>query len=365
MNRWSRRRRRAVGLAVSLASTLSALAAFEWALRAGLVQSEGYLQTEVWTGSGAGLRVLVIGDSFLARHQTADINDHLRRELSAQPISLLNPSRSGTSLDTYLALLQEHAPGYRPDVLLLGIYIGNDLRELGDRTAAEHLAALDRAPQRSWFQRLHAVRLATEKIDQHRVVEAPSLDWAALAAAGIPAAEIEAAQRFEVNPWVVALGAYDPGCYDDALFLESERARKGWDVLVALLEELMRRCRRDRIELLPILFPHTLQVGRTHHALYRSWKLRVSDAMLAADRPQRLLRELFERHGIEPLDLLADFRAAEAEASAGRGPSLYYERDEHLADPGQRLAAARIAERLVRVLAARSSPAPGEERRPR
>ena len=80
-----------------------------------------------------------------------------------------------------------------------------------------------------------------------------------------------------------------------------------------------------------MIFPHTLQVDRAHFALYRRWRISVDERMVGSHGIQDLLRAYYAEHGIEPLDLLPAFRAADR--------PLYWEEDEHLNGAGQALAA--------------------------
>jgi hypothetical protein len=83
----------------------------------------------------------------------------------------------------------------------------------------------------------------------------------------------------------------------------------------------------------------TLQVNTAHHALYRAWKINVHGEMLGASRPQELLRQYFQSHGVEPLDLLQPFRSD--------GELLYWDQDEHMNLPGQQLSGRLIAEAFI------------------
>jgi hypothetical protein len=197
---------------------------------------------------------------------------------------------------------------------------------------------------RRWFPGRVLIPLAMSGVrspssDRRRLAGVQAVDFGRMRDAGIPDEYVESARAGKINPWIVSLGVVYPEYFEDGLLVRSECAERAWKDTTRVLDQILEEAARLGAQVLPVLFPHTLQVSPAHHALYREWKIRVSDEMLSTDRPQQLLREYFASRGVEPLDLLGLFRA--------RPEMLYWERDEHLNSRGQELSAARIAEEFL------------------
>ncbi len=325
-----------VGVLVSLALMVVAALGAEFSLRRGFPATTVF---ERWvpTKAGDGPKLLIVGDSFFTRLPGQyDIHDRLLEWLAPRGVQVLNPSRPGIGPHDYLQLFVDAVDDFEPNVVLLSHYVGNDLLDLGCsreivdviRDATNPSGHRD-GPDESFLL------LYVETLARQYAMRNPDFDWASLEERGIPAADIERAKRFEVNPWVIGMGESWPSYYRETLFVDSKCALRAWENTTAVLDEILLRARARGIAVVPVVFPHTLQVNELHHQLYASWQLEVDPSMLDARRPQELLREYYESRGIEMLDLLPTFKAATTQ--------LYWETDEHLAPDGQTVAARAIA----------------------
>lgn len=331
----------AVVPAAVLVALAAAFAGAELALRRGVVESEAHLR---WAsrddGSGDGPLLLVLGDSFFTRRaEGGDIEDRLREHLRGTGVRIVNPSFPGYGPYQYLGTLLRALRRARPDVILLSHYVGNDLMDVGcGADARERLReVVAEAPPSivaSSFVVQHLGAIVHDYLMRH-----PGFDWPALARAGIPEEDLAKARRFEVNPYVIELGARHPRYYRETLLLESECALHAWASTERTLDEILRRASAAQARVVPVIFPQTLQVSRLHHDLYRRWRIEVSDEFLVERRPQDRLLAFYRARGIEALDLLPAFRAATAQ--------LYWDQDEHLNPAGDELAADEIARFLV------------------
>ncbi|HMC55906.1 MAG TPA: hypothetical protein VKH19_12075 [Gemmatimonadaceae bacterium] len=364
--------RRVVGilglLLLSTASLLVVFAALELMLRRNVIANQYYLQHEVLGANKTGPLVLILGDSFMAPLKGADIADYLYDSLSVHGVRIRNSAVAGTGPVEYLQSLRREAPLHHPQIVLLSYYVGNDLLNVGcGGNLNERL--LPTRPLRAW-QRLYVVQFVAERLRavfpgraflQMDMLSLPpgalwaidavtrfarkarvapqSVDYEAMKKAGIPAEHIEAARAGTENPWIVSLGAIYPDYFRDELLMRSECAQRAWSDTKRVLDLILAGAARIDATVLPVVFPHTLQVSSAHLALYRAWKLNIDDEMLHTDRPQQLLREYFESRGLEPLDLLDVFRS--------RKDMLYWERDEHMNAVGQKLSAALIAAAIL------------------
>ena len=372
----TRRLQRAFGLLLLLAASVGiTLGAVELLLRAGLIPNEYRAQNKV-TGArgGNGPLLFILGDSFMAPLRGGDLADYLADAVGTRGLRIRNTATAGTGPVEYLDRLRRHGTRWQPDLILLSWYVGNDLQNVGCGGNLEarllpprpiplwkrsYLVQFVMArlrvmyPDRVIFQsaapaghragpvllRLLAPRPLSAAVAAGRDLR-QEVDYEAMRRAGIPEEHIEAARAGRVNPWVVSLGAQYPDYLRDALLVRSDCARRSWQDAQRVLDLILEEAARLETPVLPVVFPHALQVTQAHAALYRAWRINIDDEMFRSDRPQQLLREYFRAHGIETVDLLPALRAS--------AEMLYYEQDEHLNMRGQQLAAGVIAEAVLR-----------------
>lgn len=368
--------RRALGLLLLLAaSTAITLGFVELLLRGGFIPNDYRAQNKV-TGArgGDGPRLFILGDSFMAPLRGGDLADYLALAVGPHGLRIRNSATAGTGPVEYLDRLRRHGAHWQPDLILLSWYVGNDLLNVG---CGGNLEARVQPPRpvplwkRSYFAQFVMARLRVMYPDRvifqssvpadHRAESAllrllaprplsaavpagmavrQEVDYEAMRRAGIPAEYIEAARAGRVNPWVVSLGAQYPDYFRDALLVRSDCAQRAWQDAQRVLDLILEEAARLEAPVLPVIFPHSLQVTQAHAALYRAWRLNIDDEMFRSERPQQLLGDYFRAHGFEPVDLLPAFRASDE--------MLYYGQDEHLNMRGQQLAAGVIAEAVLR-----------------
>ncbi|MDG2306413.1 MAG: hypothetical protein P8R42_17540 [Candidatus Binatia bacterium] len=331
-----RAKRRFVVCVTTFVLVVLAVLSGELALRLGFPSTTSH-QRWVTGAGGSGPKLLILGDSFFSRlpaHE--DIHDHLLEQVREWGIQILNPSRPGIGPHGYLELFVEAAQDFRPDVILVSHYVGNDLLDLGcTREIDQVMREATLSPLGRDLWRTSFLLLYLEDLARRYAMRSPDFDWSALEARGIPVEDIGRAKRFEVNPWVLGLGESRPSYYRETLLVDSDCAQRAWANTIVVLDEILLRAHALGAVVVPVVFPHTLQVNELHHALYASWQLEVDESMLQARRPQELLREYYASRGITMLDLLPPFKAA--------AERLYWDTDEHLAPAGQALAAREIA----------------------
>lgn len=358
-----------------LGSAALSLGTLELLLRANVIPNLYYEQNRILGDRGRPrLRVLILGDSFMASLSGADLVDSLYALLAPAGVHILNSATAGAGPVEYVAALRRQGARFRPDVVLLSYYVGNDLLDVGCDGDLDAQLLATRSP--ALWKRTYVAQFVRERVQarypgqvlfeglapglrwwvaaveaRRRAAEpaaAPSpgdpstaqdVDYAAMEAAGVPREDIEAAKAGRLNPWIVSLGVYYPDYFRDALLVRSACAEQAWEDTKRTLDLILDEAAALDAEVLPVIFPHTLQVSRAHYALYRAWKINLNDEMLETERPQQLLREYFRSHGLEPLDLLHPFR--------GHSEALYWEHDEHLNQLGQRFSAGLIAEALL------------------
>ena len=126
MNTLSKQKRLLFLGAISLLTFVLAGAFLEGVLRLGLFDNPQY-RFELLQGKaeGARHRLLILGDSFMVKYSL--LGELLGEELEAHDVAVFNAAISGSGPFEYLAELKAHVETFKPDVVLLSYYVGNDL----------------------------------------------------------------------------------------------------------------------------------------------------------------------------------------------------------------------------------------------
>ncbi len=332
------------------------------------VNSAGLMDREYSLAKPEGVyRILVLGDSFaegLRVPMDATFHSILEEELNAagKRVEVINAGVAGWGTDQELLFYREIGRKYKPDMVLLAFFPGNDIMNnaialesknfggvkkpyflledgqlvlhnqpvgseagLGSETGAsesgqqlipEHppLAFLLPLLQHSAFYRYFIPRL--------RVI-APGFALK-LAQWGLiePGSETRNARQ---GPDYIPL-AY--GVYKTPL---DEPWQEGWRITEALLAEMKKEVEADGATLRVVVIPAQLQV---EPAVWRHI-LQTFPAMQAyqwdLDQPNVMLAAILQKQGTPYLDLLPIFRA-------WNGPTLFFPIDGHWNERGHRLA---------------------------
>jgi hypothetical protein len=236
-------------------------------------------------------RILALGDSFTMGYSVDEGATWVRaleRLLNAERpcCEVVNAGVPGYSTWQELAYLEEDGLALAPDIVLLGFFIGNDI-------ADNACAALPVV--------LRDGRLVSQEMNAGR----------------LPLALRLALARHS-HVYHLAQAACRPrGRYP----LYAGGAEAGWRATAGLLDRMASLCRARRIRLIVVLIPERLQVEE-------SLRRRLG-AAFDASLPNRRMRELCRRAGVEAVDLLPVLA----------GPHLYFPQDGHWTARGNAAAA--------------------------
>ncbi len=304
----------------------------------------GYYDTEFLRRAAGERLVVSIGDSFnvgsvpQAWHYTSVCEERLG-------VAVYNLGVPGVGPPEYLRLLVDDALPLEPDLVVLCLFVGNDLtyaqvdRGLPDRGLRSWLG---REQVLTWVVPRRLARIAAER--GRRAGREPPV--AGSQAAHAPVAPIDRAALVQAFPWL-----NDPlleeGSLSEPAFLrlETQRALENCRAdpvslagTCALLGEALALAGAGRICVL--LIPDEFQV---EDALWEAvlWS---AGRDLERDRPQRLLTGWLARQGIPCLDLLPVLRAVPPLEDGRR--HLYHLRDTHFNARGNRVAGEALADFL-------------------
>ena len=291
------------------------------------VNSLGYRQAEFNPIKADQLRIVAIGDSFTFGDGVEEPDAWprvLERGLAGHrpPIEVINAGVPGRWVDEYYLELKRRALPLRPDAVVIGFFIGNDI--VGPDAESHVWTEVDARGRPLRIDR------PSERIESgYRVMRVLKPRWR------IPLVRDSHVAQLVYDGGKAIVQWWRPSTPDeDALFAaeyEPETARvvrRVEDLFVAIAEV----CREHGVRLLVVMIPTREQVRPAP-----------ADGAAARDveKPNRLFAEWFGAAGIPFLDLLPVLRDAPA------GDPLYYRFDGHWTPRGHAVAAQAIAARLA------------------
>jgi acetyltransferase AlgX (SGNH hydrolase-like protein) len=323
------------------------------------INSRGYRGGEhPWDGP-SGFRILVLGDSFTFGFGVGEDDAYpvlLERALAARHAQVINAGLAGMGPDNEARLLAADGPGLRPDLVLVGFYVGNDLIDAATGVARTRLrggapTVPDSILQR-WYRPLRPGRILPEPLARpapagldlplpfkdalrqhshlYRLITGRvgrlQLAWRGPAAGAATQARVE-----EFNPFrqeAFCLKSYPPE-FDEA-----------WQKAKDALGQINAWCGGHGARLALVVIPTEAQVyPERWDDVRRRFVLRDEDFDL--DKPQRILAAHAAAGGLTLIDLLPVLRAARA-----TGGPLYSRTDIHWTPRGHQVAADEILRRL-------------------
>lgn len=312
------------------------------------------------------LRLLAIGDSF------TEYRDHVgenwvryaeeRVRVSGRDVVAMNLGQMGTGPRHYLKNLRDFGEAARPDVVLVGLYLGNDLLDyeldlVKARAGHEPTPVITRGRRSAGLSGAvkRGSRLVTTVLDVVSAARgggtfAPNLshakslyqlsdDEVQRRLSRIAPEVRELAERDGINTWDLAFGVAAPDRYRRLLFLEGEDINQGLAAFLKDLEAIDQQSRVLGAKAVFLLIPIGPQVDPRYRAYFEKVGFTTSDEM-AGDTPLvARLRAFFDEKGLAFVDPLPALKASPDE--------LYLPMDTHWSVKAQRIAGEAVAEVLT------------------
>jgi hypothetical protein len=322
--------------AYGFAVMLFLLLGLELACRLGVVPNAAEALRRRARLAGPHGRALILGDSFSLEspdEQSLTLGNQLRHRLAARGVAVVNLSVQGfgplDELET-LRMFQKDAGDYRPNVVMVNYYVGNDLTDTLFRLRG-HLSRVGLLRYRGgeWLQRSFLLRFLSGW-QQDRQVNADARRIRRTQMQLLLAVPLPAAQH-AVNPYLVDLAHVLPEFLQINLLLQGRAAELAWDENQRVLREIRQYAESVGARLVINIFPHTLQVDDSHYAFFQDLGFRMDRAMLATTAPQDRLKAFCTAEKLTCNDLLPELRAHREE--------LFMPNDDHWLTPGHTLAA--------------------------
>jgi hypothetical protein len=303
------------------------------------INSLGYRGEDFAVEKGSRLRVLVIGDSFTFGWGVEDTDTYafrlqqaLAKRFPGRSVEVINAGFAACySPDTYYLYLKNEGLRLNPDLVIVGVFVGNDLdsnaafeNEWVEQDAAGlPLRIRSRESQvvgNLLLPREIPFRYRAPLVSRLHVFQAVADVWWELrprlfGAAHVVSAALHAAQDDERVPFMYRL------TYAERTEAVMQRVR-------TMFLGMKRLADSASIPLSFLVIPDRVQLADDAFA----------GLPAEVGKPQRLLRELFEREGLGYLDLLPWLKTAAATRT------IYFPGDAHWNVLGHELAAERLSE---------------------
>ncbi len=325
------------------------------------VNSLGFRGAEFAAQRTAMPRVAVYGDSFIQAEYTAlehtlskQLADRLTAQLG-QPVEVINAGVAGYGPDQVLRRLQDELDWLQPDLLIVAVFTGNDYGDLLRNKLYRLGDAGELLENPFVFSDEIELNAALEKSAPvlRKMGQEVKAQLQLRLKGGLPPPTDPAQQT--VNRMEQHIREYreyivdgdnivrdlrtDPYSADIALQPDSPSARYKLKLMDAVVAAIQQQARAHDVPLLLVAVPHPMDVMGGAHASGA-----VDQAKFPDYQPTRMaggIQAIAERHGIDTINLLQPFQAADDPAA------LYLlGGDDHWNNAGQALAAELIAKRI-------------------
>ncbi len=319
--------KKAVGphLLLAIAATVVPLLGLEAALRHGLVDPYRQFTREYNPGvrlngpKDAGtVRIVALGDSMTAgRDGYPRLLERRLAALAPGPsYQVLNLAVPGVDPSVYYKRLITIGQRWEPAVILVGVYVGNDIAGFRNPYDPKTLSTdLYYAMKMS----SHLAAFIKTRLDFARSVLAPPTPYRSPIPPG-PGNKQEYVST--VSPYLVDEAKQHPRYLLDTLSLSHQSFQESLAAMLATLRLIDRQCRSIRATALFIVIPAAVQIHQDYHPFYRSIGFAVSARLLTEAAVQEEMRAFFVDNGLRFLDLLPPLRATAREY-------FYYMNDDH------------------------------------
>jgi lysophospholipase L1-like esterase len=309
-------------------------------------------------------RILVLGDSMTEWRDNTGESYVRVAERMLSSIEVVNLAEGGTDLPSYLSNLLRFGERLRPDLILIGLYLGNDLfpstpplASVDIRSALEALPSpsqeptLRRIAKRSVLinyvfrlGKMYIPALRSGSLEQtiRHLQTKTGLDDAYVARRLSEADPtlVDAARADAINGWDLAFAIFDPDYYGDLAAADSSTP-KGKEVEAALgdLRTLIIAARAQNAKAAVVLLPPPVWVAERYRFYFKRLGYRELGPLSGPVPLVERVKAYLSAEGVPALDVLPALRA-DAEAT-------YLENDIHLNRRGHDVVGRELASFLV------------------
>ncbi|MBU0478821.1 hypothetical protein KKC91_09685 [bacterium] len=267
-------------------------------------------------------RIICIGDSFTMGHGVNEgdsyprqLENLLNKYSEGEKYEVINAGVNNYSIDNYLSYFKHYALKLKPDIVIIGLFIGNDLEpgNIGIITVREKTA----------IKKLHRIKVFLgEHVQSYIFIRN----------------RIKRSYRFHLLFAKIGLMPY-PSPPNIINTFDKNNTDEEFKTNFDQIEEIIQIAVNNHIKIILLLIPDSVQVyPKTWEKLLGDFKL--SKEPFDLKRPNNLIKGRFETviSIIDPLNALRK----------NSNKQLYYKIDRHLAPEGHRVIAKNIVERFLK-----------------
>ncbi|HYM25546.1 MAG TPA: GDSL-type esterase/lipase family protein [Vicinamibacterales bacterium] len=279
-------------------------------------------------------RIIVLGDSFVFGQGVSEeesLPSRLEADLSHRGLraQVLNAGVRGYGTDQEARWLRVMAPRLRPTLVILGVFLGNDLQD--DATPVGQRLQDQVVPRRYWHSPVTGFLYAHSHL--YRAVRALMMRMSGSERAG-RLAYLRANYGIQRDPSLT------------------------YTATAMALDDLLSTVNATHARLFAVLIPDAVQVEKARRRAFIDMQRSSPDLRLDLENPNRVYASLLGQRGIPQLDL------TEAMRVRSETLALYFPIDGHLNRDGQRFAAEETAAGIVGLLKPPPEHAGGVDRSP-
>jgi hypothetical protein len=293
--------------------------------------SRGYLTADVFNKKQNVVRILGLGDSYSVylKDKGKNYNNFLQQKYLAHSkgaVEIVNAGMEAMGPGYYWHILQKYGDLFKPDLVLVGFFVGNDFQEaeffvfIGN-FISEPKDLITRYSKYYQFRHWRLYKLLKNKYVRFREAEK---------------------RKQEVK----TLPPQQMGTFSRDTFLEVEKGRnwifdrknrkllqQKFDKCSAIILKMKDWCDRRKIKLVIAILPDQFQVDKELREAVLTRYKNPARKNLDLSYPNDLIMNFCRAHDIHCLDLLGPFQ------EMGKTRQLYALRDTHWNEAGNRLAA--------------------------
>lgn len=297
-------------------------------------------------------RILILGDSQL---ETWPLEHCLAKDIESfcldNNIGCINTAHYGFGPIEYLDRAITIAPEYKPDLILLFYYTGNDLTDVLYRSdfspkkptynsfSVESMEGeKNRKKEEERFQKSKILNPISDE-ERKKLLTSKDFDWQKFMDYGIDTVLIQYAKNRTlypnalgseyVNPWLLVNAVYMPDYLIENTLINTINSRYAWYSVIKYIEKVLLYVKTIDCKICIVSIPNNVQVDSSHFEFYRKLKFNVSPDLLKSNVPQLLLDDFAKYFGITHINLSHILRQA-----SKNNQEMYFLNDDHLSEIG-------------------------------
>jgi hypothetical protein len=293
--------------------------------------SRGYLTENIFKKRPDAVRILGLGDSFSVYlcAEGKNYNNLLQKKFIAagkSDVEIVNAGMEAIGPGYYWHILNKFGDLFKPDLLLLGFFVGNDFEEadfqihLGN-FISEPNDLVKRYSRYYQFRKFRLYKLLRNKYIRFREAQWKEQESRSANHQAVGTFSQKTFMHVEdVRSWI-----FDKTKHD--------QLRQYWHQCADIILKMQDWCDQRKIKMVIVLLPDQFQVDQKVREAVLATYQNIAENNLDLDQPNNLIMKFCRAHNLYCLDLLEQFQ------EQGKTRDLYALRDTHWNDAGNRLAA--------------------------